>query len=82
MNKIINKIWISISNHKLETGVLIGIICAIIFLLFSVRSCTHEMNKVGGFRTIIVESGKEIKLIADDIDSAVEEHYKLKRNEP
>lgn len=67
------KIWTFITDNKLEVGTAIFFICAIAFITFTAHSCTKSIKKAGGFRYVIVESGKEIKLLANDINEAYEE---------
>lgn len=69
----IEKIKEIVSEHKIETGTTIFLICVIIFFTFAVHSCMKNIKEAGGFRTVVVESGKEIKLLANDIDKAYEE---------
>jgi hypothetical protein len=72
-----------INEHKIEISAMIAVICAgICAITFTVHSCMKSLEEAGGFRTIIVESGKKVKLIANDINKAVEDHYEAERNDP
>jgi hypothetical protein len=72
------KIWTVITDYKIETGATIILICVIVFLMFTVHSCVKNIKEIGGLRHVIVESGKEIKLLTNDINKAYEEE----RNNP
>lgn len=73
-----NKIRGLITNYKIETGAVIILICVTAFLFFTIRSCIKDIEEAGGIRTIIVESGKEMKLLSEDINKA----YEKEKNNP
>lgn len=72
------KIWTVITNYKIETCALIILTCTIVFVIFAANSCINNIKEVGGFRQVIVESGKEIKLLSEDINRA----YEKEKNNP
>lgn len=73
-----NKIWSFITKHAYEIIGMLFCICAISFLMFTIYFWTKSIEEVGGVRAIIVESGKELKLLSEDINRA----YEKERNNP
>lgn len=73
-----NKVRGLITNHKIETGAVVALICAWAFIFFAAHSCVKDIREAGGIRTIIVESGKEMKLLSEDINKA----YEKEKNNP
>jgi uncharacterized membrane-anchored protein len=72
------KIMTFINEHKIETGAIVTVICALVFGFFAIYSSIKNIEEAGGFRQVIVESGKEIKLLSEDINRA----YEKEKNNP
>lgn len=64
MKKIID----IINNYKLEVFTITFLFAAFIFIGVTINHCVHNIDEVGGLRTVVVESGKEIKSIIKDIN--------------
>lgn len=67
-----------LSGHKLETFTIAFFLASILFISVTIHSCVQSINEAGGLRVVVVESGKEIKLLANDIDEA----YKKEKTNP
>ena len=61
-----------LKEHKIEafvaTFVVTFLFVSYIFLVTTIYNCVHTIDEAGGLRTIVVESGKEIKSIINDIN--------------